>query len=61
MVKALYETHDPAEALLIFNSVVLMKDGYGYSFNIQPEKITPDVRNSSVVIRRLEYLGLTQD
>ena len=64
MVKALYETHDPAEALLILNSMVLMKDGYGYSFNIQPEKTNPEVRNITHMEQlknRLEYLGMTQD
>jgi len=31
MINALYETKDGAEALLILNTIVLMKDGYDYS------------------------------
>jgi arylsulfatase A-like enzyme len=58
MVKALYGTNDPAEALLILNSIVLMKDGFDYSFIIQPEIIIPEVKNNSEVIRRLEYLSI---
>jgi len=55
---ALYECEDAVEALLILNSVVLMKDGYGYSFNIELEKIADVVKNEPQVKRRLEYLGV---
>ncbi|MGC9345086.1 MAG: hypothetical protein ACP5E3_20445, partial [Bacteroidales bacterium] len=57
MTKALYASDQPAEGLLILNSIVLMQDGpWQYSFRIEPERIKDEVRNNSEVKRRLEYL-----
>ncbi|SNR31363.1 Arylsulfatase A [Lutibacter agarilyticus] len=57
MIKALYESKDKVEALLILNSVVLMHDYYSnYSFNIQEEKLNDVVKNSNQIKRRLAYL-----
>ena len=59
MTKALYNSKDKVEALLILNSVVLMHDFYdNYSFNIQEEKLNDVVKNSNQVKRRLAYLGV---
>ncbi|NJB83465.1 sulfatase-like hydrolase/transferase [Wenyingzhuangia aestuarii] len=57
MTNALYGTKDSAEALLILNSIVLMQDGYNYSFTIQTSKIDVEVANDKQVIRRLAYLS----
>ncbi|NOR27953.1 MAG: sulfatase-like hydrolase/transferase [Lutibacter sp.] len=57
MLKALYETNDEIEALLILNSIVLMKDGFSkYSFSIELEKIAVNVSGNKVVKQRLSYL-----
>lgn len=57
MTEALYASDQPAEGLLILNSIVLMQDGpWQYSFRIDPEKMQDEVRNNSEVKRRLEYL-----
>lgn len=57
MVKALYDSDQPAEGLLILNSIVLMQDGSRqYSFRIEPGRIQDKVRNNSEVMRRLDYL-----
>ncbi|KAA3661918.1 MAG: sulfatase, partial [Calditrichaeota bacterium] len=57
MTKALYQTEDGGEALLILNSIVLMKDGANkYAFKIQPEKIQQSVLENEQVPRRLDYL-----
>jgi len=59
MLKALYETKDEVEALLILNSIVLMKDGFSkYSFPVELEKIAVNVRENKVVKQRLSYLKL---
>ena len=59
MLQALYETDEEAEALLILNCVVLMKDGaQKYQFDIQSNKLQEPVRNSQQVQRRLEYLSI---
>ncbi|WP_111708248.1 sulfatase family protein [Lutibacter citreus] len=58
MTNALYESKDGAEALLILNSVVLMKDGAKkYAFNIKKDKINKVVLDESQVLRRLEYIN----
>ncbi|MDH3651850.1 MAG: hypothetical protein OEQ53_19350, partial [Saprospiraceae bacterium] len=57
MIKALYNSKDGAEALLILNSIVLMKDGFDYSFNIDAERIHELVRENPEVKRRLKYLA----
>ncbi len=59
MINALYGTRNKEEALLILNSIVLMKDGFfGYSFDIQPEKMATSVREDALVSSRLAYLEL---
>lgn len=59
MTKALYDSKDKTESLLILNSIVLMHDFYGnYIFNIQEEKLNEIVKNGSQVKRRLDYLGV---
>lgn len=58
MTNALYESKDGAEALLMLNSIVLMKDGAKkYTFNIKKVNINKVVLNDSQVLRRLEYIN----
>lgn len=52
----LYKSYDPVEALLILNTVVLLKDAYGYSFQIDPKQISDVVMKDKQVKRRLDYL-----
>jgi len=57
--KALYETSDPVEALLMLNSVVLLRDHYyKYAFSIDLSKMSTIVKEDAGVMRRLEYLGV---
>jgi arylsulfatase A-like enzyme len=58
--QALYESKDGTEAGLILNSVVLMRDGYGFDFNIDVKKFAPVIAEAPYVIRRLQYLGLAE-
>ncbi|MBT6004268.1 MAG: sulfatase, partial [Prolixibacteraceae bacterium] len=58
--QTLYESKDGTEAGLILNSVVLMRDGYGFDFNIDVEKFAPEIAEAPYVIRRLQYLGLAE-
>ena len=59
MIRALYQSKSPSEALLILNSVVLMQSAtYNYSFEIQLKNIAEIVREDAEVGRRLTYLGL---
>jgi arylsulfatase A-like enzyme len=59
MTNSLYKSEKPSEALLILNSIVLMKSAnYDYSFNIQLDKIFKVVAEDSEVKRRLEYLNI---
>lgn len=53
---ALIESTNPVEALLVLNTVVLLKDGFDYSFKIDLDKLNDDVKNDSQVKRRLAYL-----
>lgn len=53
---SLYECNNGTEALLILNSVVLLQDGFGYSFSIDNQKLSEEVINEAQVKRRLEYL-----
>jgi arylsulfatase A-like enzyme len=57
MVGALYASEDGVEALLILNSLVLLMDGHGYSFNLDLDKLNPQVVEDPQVQRRLEYIG----
>lgn len=56
MINALYQSTDPAEALLILNSIVLLKDGFNYPFTIDKSSLTQNIRENDEVKRRLEYL-----
>jgi len=56
ITKTFYECEDATEGLLILNSVVMLKDGFGYSFNFSLDKIRDVVKNEAQVKRRLEYL-----
>ncbi|MEQ8683536.1 MAG: sulfatase, partial [Cyclobacteriaceae bacterium] len=59
MKAALYACEDPAEALLMLNSIVLMNSfEYGYEFNLSLDNIQPMVKEEPQVQRRLEYLGM---
>lgn len=54
---ALRNTASGAEAGLILNSLVLLKDGKpGYDFEVSADMFQNSVRNNDVVKRRLEYL-----
>ncbi len=54
--EALGATDDPWEGLLILNSIVLLKDGYGYDFSKREPVMAARVKNEPEVGRRLEYL-----
>lgn len=55
--QALEESRDPVEALLILNSMVLLRDGSpGYNLNLSKLSLDPLVAEDSQVQRRLEYL-----
>lgn len=59
MTSALYNSTDPTEVLLMFNSIVLMQDGNKeYQFDFELDKISDEVRADKQVKRRLVYLGL---
>lgn len=54
---ALYQSYDEVEALLILNSLVLLKDGpHSYKFTLEEEKLAPQVREDAEVERRLDYV-----
>jgi hypothetical protein len=56
ITNSLYACTDGVEALLLLNTVVLLQDGFGYTFNFDANKIKEEVRSNSHVVRRLEYL-----
>lgn len=57
MVKALYATQDRAEGLLILNSMELMSDlHYRYKFDIQPERISENIREFGDAALRINRL-----
>lgn len=53
---SIYQSTDAIEALLMLNTVVLLKDGYDYAFTIDMDKIDASVRDDQQVKRRLQYL-----
>ncbi len=55
--QAIYEAKSGIEATLISNSIVLLKDGYGFQFALDPQKFAPAIRNDWFFKRRLEYLA----
>lgn len=57
ITEALKETREPLEALLMLNSLVLLRDGYGIAFQLDEQELAPQVRNDAEVGRRLEYLS----
>lgn len=60
MTQALYDSKDPNEALLILNSIVVMKDGdHNYTFNLNKNKVTA-VSKEPQVLRRLQYIGFSE-
>jgi hypothetical protein len=56
LTEALRETTDGSEALLILNSVVMLRDGYGIHFPPEKMGLAPGVLNDPEVARRMEYL-----
>ena len=55
--EALYQCDDGVEALLILNSLVLLKDGpHSYGFALEEERLAPEVREDAEVGRRLDYI-----
>ncbi len=56
LIAELYGSSDAAEALLILNTIVLMKDHKGHHFILEPDRIDAAVAANVEVSRRLEYL-----
>jgi arylsulfatase A-like enzyme len=56
ILEALYGSEDGVEALLILNTLVLLRDGQGYSFELDLGKLSPEVVEDQQVQRRLEYI-----
>lgn len=57
LVDTLNETDDPVEANLIFNTVVLLRDGkYGYEFAVEDLNNSVWIKKSGQFTRRLDYL-----
>jgi len=58
ILEAIYASEDGVEALLILNSLVLLMDGpHAYSFELEQEKLSQEVREDQQVQRRLEYIA----
>lgn len=60
MTDVLYNTDNAAEALLILNSMVLMKDNFehSYTFNINAKKLQKNIIEDTQVMRRIEYFNI---
>lgn len=55
--EALYQSTDGVEALLIMNSLVLLRDGpHSYEFVLEEGRLSPEVRKNAEVGRRLDYI-----
>ncbi len=55
--EALYESKDGVEALLILNSLVLLRDGpHAYSFDLDQDRLSQELLQDQEVQRRLEYI-----
>jgi hypothetical protein len=54
---ALTATSDPREALLVLNTLVLLKDVAGYHFDLKELGLHPGVIGDAEVGRRIEYLS----
>lgn len=60
MTQALYASQDPNEALLILNSITVMKDGaHKYKFDLKKDKLVKCSVEPQVV-RRLDYIGVSE-
>ncbi|GAB1857187.1 sulfatase [Flavobacteriaceae bacterium MHTCC 0001] len=58
MTNALYNSRDVTEAVLILNSMALMHDTpHNYNFNIESDKLDPEILKMFHVENRLKYLG----
>ncbi len=63
IMKALEESNDALEALLIFNSLVMLRDGSpGYVFDMSRLNLRAEVADDPLVQQRMEYLmaGISQ-
>ena len=57
ILEAIYASEDGVEALLILNSLVLLMDGPNtYSFEMDMEKLSPELLQDQEVLRRLDYI-----
>ena len=57
ILEAIYASEDGVEALLILNSLVLLMDGsYTYRFELDREKLSPELMQDQEVLRRLDYI-----
>jgi arylsulfatase A-like enzyme len=57
ILEAIYASEDGVEALLILNSLVLLMDGsYTYRFELDKEKLSPELMQDQEVLRRLDYI-----
>ncbi|OEJ98684.1 sulfatase [Flavivirga aquatica] len=58
MTNIFYNVEDPAEALLILNSIVLMKDcDHKYTFNIDTKKVNKNVFKDKLIKFRIIYIN----
>ena len=58
MCQAIYDSTDPAEVLLMLNSVALMSSHlYGYRFELDGSKIKQEALADDQVVRRIEYFS----
>ncbi len=56
LLAALYAADQPAEGLMILNSLVLMQDGYGHKISLDVGSLQEAVRDNPEAGRRLLYL-----
>jgi len=57
ILEAIYASEDGVEALLILNSLVLLMDGsHNYRFELDKEKLSPELMQDQEVKRRLDYI-----
>lgn len=55
LTQSLYESKNPVEATLIFNTIVLLRDGFGYQFKLDPKRFDLNGKAYDNVKRRFEY------
>jgi len=59
ITESLYRADDPTEALLILNSIVLLRDcQHKYSIDIQTDLIPEAIKSDKLVLQRLKYLDV---